>query len=160
MAFLCTCALPCHISFLSSASVPGMMRRWYPLIPWSLVHWSLIVLLHSDIDVMFGMVRLQYWKDQVLGAQVRLFFSAYWWHRILEEIVLVPKDGDLRQIVMKEPRVSKLSIQPGSRKMCQDLKQILGKLVWSVLLLVSCLSVIYAGEWRQSIRGLQVYSSH
>ena len=43
--------------------------------------------------------------------------------------VVVPREGDLREVILKEPHVSKLSIQPGSRKMCQDLKQTFGELV-------------------------------
>ena len=46
-----------------------------------------------------------------------------------EDRVVVPREGDLREVIMKEPRVSKLSIQPDSRKMCQDLKQTFGELV-------------------------------
>ena len=40
-----------------------------------------------------------------------------------QEIVVVPKEGDLRQIIMKEAHDSKLSIHPASTKMYQDLKQ-------------------------------------
>ena len=43
--------------------------------------------------------------------------------------VVVPREGDLREVILKEPHVSKLSIQPGSSKVYQDLKQILGELV-------------------------------
>ena len=41
----------------------------------------------------------------------------------VEEIVVVPKEGDLREIIMKEAHDSKLSIHPTSTKMDQDLKQ-------------------------------------
>ena len=43
--------------------------------------------------------------------------------------VVVPREEDLREVILKEPHVSKLSIQPGSRKMYQDLKQTFGELV-------------------------------
>ena len=42
---------------------------------------------------------------------------------LFEERVVVPKEGDLREVIMKEARDSKLSIHPGSTKMYQDLKQ-------------------------------------
>src|SRR3954469_160892 len=40
-----------------------------------------------------------------------------------EERVVVPKEGDLREVIMKEAHDSKISIHPGSTKMYQDLKQ-------------------------------------
>src|SRR3954470_11271057 len=42
---------------------------------------------------------------------------------LFEERVLVPKEGDIREVIMKEAHDSKLSIHPGSTKMYQDLKQ-------------------------------------
>src|SRR4051812_11054056 len=41
---------------------------------------------------------------------------------LFEERVVVPKEGDLREVIMKEAHDSKLSIHPGSTKMYQDLK--------------------------------------
>src|SRR3954465_15893368 len=40
-----------------------------------------------------------------------------------EERVVVPNEGDLREVIMKEAHDSKLSIHPGSTKKYQDLKQ-------------------------------------
>ena len=40
-----------------------------------------------------------------------------------EDRVVVPKEGDLREVIMKEAHDSKLSIHPASTKMYQDLKQ-------------------------------------
>ena len=42
---------------------------------------------------------------------------------LFEERVVVPKEGDLREVIMKEAHNSKLSIHPRSTKMYQDLKQ-------------------------------------
>ena len=42
---------------------------------------------------------------------------------MFEERSVVPKEGDLREVIMKEAHDSKLSIHPGSTKMYQDLKQ-------------------------------------
>src|SRR4051812_47138678 len=42
---------------------------------------------------------------------------------MFEDRVVVPKEGDLREVIMNEAHDSKLSIHPGSTKMYQDLKQ-------------------------------------
>ena len=42
---------------------------------------------------------------------------------LFEERVVVPKEGDLKEVIMKEAHDSKISIHPGSTKMYQDLKQ-------------------------------------
>src|SRR3954468_24589819 len=42
---------------------------------------------------------------------------------LFEDRAVVPKEGDLREVIMKEAHDSKLSIHPGSTKMYQDLKQ-------------------------------------
>ena len=42
---------------------------------------------------------------------------------MFEDRAVVPKEGDLREVIMKEAHDSKLSIHPGSTKMYQDLKQ-------------------------------------
>ena len=41
---------------------------------------------------------------------------------MFEDRVVVPKEGELREVIMKEAHDSKLSIHPGSTKMYQDLK--------------------------------------
>ena len=46
-----------------------------------------------------------------------------------EDRVVVPKEGDLREVIMKEAHDSKLSIHPGSTKMYQDLTKPFGGLV-------------------------------
>src|ERR1044072_8888393 len=42
---------------------------------------------------------------------------------MFEDKAVVPKEGDLREVIMKEAHDSKLSIHPGSTKTYQDLKQ-------------------------------------
>src|ERR1043165_1917356 len=42
---------------------------------------------------------------------------------MFEDRAVVPKEGDLREVIMKEAHDSKISIHPGSTKMYQDLKQ-------------------------------------
>ena len=42
---------------------------------------------------------------------------------MFEDRAVVPKEGDLKEVIMKEAHDSKLSIHPGSTKMYQDLKQ-------------------------------------
>src|SRR3954469_12054763 len=42
---------------------------------------------------------------------------------MFEDRDVVPKEGDLRELIIKEAHDSKLSIHPGSTKMYQDLKQ-------------------------------------
>src|SRR4051812_45871529 len=42
---------------------------------------------------------------------------------MFEDRAVVPKEGDLREVIMKEAHDSKLLIHPGSTKMYQDLKQ-------------------------------------
>ena len=69
------------------------------------------------------MVRLQYGKDQSSVPKCGCYLVQTDGTVIFGEIVVVPKEGDLREIIMKEAHDSKLSIHPSSTKMYQDLKQ-------------------------------------
>src|SRR4051812_48203953 len=82
--------------------------------------------IHERIrEAQFGSSMIQKIK-QGIAASVTKYgcFSVHSDDTVLfEDLVVVPKEGDLREVIMNEAHDSKMSIHPDSTKMYQDLKK-------------------------------------